>query len=162
MCLNPQFAPMDCGAGIVLGFRKMARPSRYLGLVVESEEDLCAQARTRAAASRSRMAFRLSAGHPGRLHQGCTALGATWQAARPCVLLGVRAMNLNFHTQRSRLPLLRGLCLATGAFLLVASGASARTPQGGNVIRFVRNPDAAPEFKLDPPHGNPLTLPTTP
>src|SRR5258707_14090104 len=106
------------------------------------------------------MAFRLSAGQPGRLHQGCTALGATWQAARPCVLLGVRAMNLNFHTQRSRLPLLRGLCLATGAFLLVASGASARTPQGGNVIRFVRNPDDAPEVRIAALDGKPLSLPT--
>jgi thiol-disulfide isomerase/thioredoxin len=69
-------------------------------------------------------------------------------------------MNLNFHTQRSRLPLLRGLCLAVGAFLLVTCGASARTPQGGNVIRFVRNPDAAPEFKLDALDGKPLSLAT--
>src|SRR5258708_23699440 len=69
-------------------------------------------------------------------------------------------MNLHFHMQRSRLPLLGGLCLATGAFLLVASGASARTPQGGNVIRFVRNPDAAPEFKLDALDGKPLSLAT--
>src|SRR5216684_4881198 len=76
----------------------------------------------------------------------------------PCVLLSGRAMNLHFHMQRSRLPLLGGLCLAAGAFLLVASGASARTPQGGNVIRFVRNPDAAPEFKLDSIDGKPLTL----
>src|SRR5229473_1681531 len=160
MCSNPQFAPMDCGAGIVLDFRKMAKPSRHLGLVVESEEDLCAQARTRAAASRSRMAFRLSAGHPGRLHQGCTALGATWQAARPCVLLSRRTMNINIPMRRSRLPLRSRLCLGFGALLLVACGASARTPQGGNVIRFVRNPDAAPEFKLDALDGKPLSLAT--
>src|SRR5882762_6353482 len=67
-------------------------------------------------------------------------------------------MNLHFHMQRSRLPLLGGLCLATGAFLLVTCGVSARTPQGGNVIRFVRNPDAAPEFKLDALDGQPLSL----
>jgi thiol-disulfide isomerase/thioredoxin len=67
-------------------------------------------------------------------------------------------MNLNFHTQRSRLLLLRGQCLAIAAFLLVTSGASARTPQGGNVIRFVRNPDAAPEFNLDALDGKPLSL----
>src|SRR5712664_2356117 len=69
-------------------------------------------------------------------------------------------MNLHFHMQRSRLPLLRGLCLAIGAFLLVTCGVSARTPQGGNVIRFVRNPDAAPEFKLDALDGKPLSLAT--
>src|SRR5712664_4884886 len=67
-------------------------------------------------------------------------------------------MNLHFHMQRSRLPLLRGLCLAIGAFLLVTCGVSARTPQEGNVIRFVRNPDAAPEFKLDDLDGKALSL----
>jgi thiol-disulfide isomerase/thioredoxin len=69
-------------------------------------------------------------------------------------------MNLDFHTQRSRLPLLGALCLAAGAFLMVTCGASARTPQGGNVIRFVRSPDAAPEFKLDALDGKPLSLAT--
>src|ERR1700732_2971591 len=67
-------------------------------------------------------------------------------------------MNLNSHTQRSRLPLLIGLCFAAGAFLAVACGASARSPQDGNVIRFVRNPDAAPEFKLDGIDGKALSL----
>jgi len=33
-------------------------------------------------------------------------------------------------------------------------------PQGGNVIRFVRNPDAAPEFKLEALDGQPLSLAT--
>jgi cytochrome c biogenesis protein CcmG/thiol:disulfide interchange protein DsbE len=42
--------------------------------------------------------------------------------------------------------------------LLVAFPAFAKPPQGGNVIRFVRNPDAAPEFKLDGIDGRPLTL----
>ena len=69
-------------------------------------------------------------------------------------------MNLDFHSQRPRLSLLGVLCLVALAFLLVASGASARTPQGGNVIRFVRNPDAAPEFKLDGLDGKPLSLAT--
>src|ERR1700731_3967322 len=67
-------------------------------------------------------------------------------------------MNLNSHTQRSRLPLLIGLCFAAGAFLAVACGASARSPEEGNVIRFVRNPDAAPEFKLDGIDGKALSL----
>lgn len=70
-------------------------------------------------------------------------------------------MNHDFHTQRSRLPLLSVLGLAAGAFLLVACGtSSAKTPQGGNVIRFVRNPDAAPEFKLAALDGKPLSLAT--
>ena len=43
--------------------------------------------------------------------------------------------------------------------MLAACGASsARSPQGGKVIRFVRNPDAAPEFKLDALDGKPLSL----
>jgi thiol-disulfide isomerase/thioredoxin len=70
-------------------------------------------------------------------------------------------MNPVCHMQRSRLPLFSVLCFVAGAFVLVACGASsARSPQGGNVIRFVRNPDAAPEFKLDALDGKPLSLAT--
>jgi cytochrome c biogenesis protein CcmG/thiol:disulfide interchange protein DsbE len=67
-------------------------------------------------------------------------------------------MKLNSETQRSRLPLIIGFCLASGAFLPVACGASGRSSQEGNVIRFVRNPDTAPEFKLDGLDGRPLSL----
>jgi thiol-disulfide isomerase/thioredoxin len=67
-------------------------------------------------------------------------------------------MNFHLHTRRLRLPLTVGLCLAFGALSLAACAACARTPQGGNVIRFVRNPDAAPEFKLDALDGKPLSL----
>jgi thiol-disulfide isomerase/thioredoxin len=67
-------------------------------------------------------------------------------------------MNLNSYTQRSRLPLLIGLCFAAGAFLAVACGASAQSSQYGNVIRFVRYPEAAPEFKLDGLDGKALSL----
>jgi thiol-disulfide isomerase/thioredoxin len=69
-------------------------------------------------------------------------------------------MNFYLQTRRLRLPLLTGLCVAFGALSLVASEASARAPQGGNVIRFVRNPDAAPEFKLGALDGKPLSLAT--
>jgi thiol-disulfide isomerase/thioredoxin len=70
-------------------------------------------------------------------------------------------MNLAFHMQRSRLPLFGALCFIAGAFLLVACGtSSARSPQDGKVIRLVRNPDAAPEFKLDALDGKPLSLAT--
>ena len=59
-----------------------------------------------------------------------------------------------------RLQGLRALCLATGALLFSAFIASAGSPQQETerVIRFVRNPDAAPEFKLDSIDGKPLTL----
>jgi len=67
-------------------------------------------------------------------------------------------MNFSLHTRRLRLPFTLGLCFALAAFSLAAYAASARTPQGGNVIRFVRNPDAAPEFKLDALDGQPLSL----
>jgi len=69
-------------------------------------------------------------------------------------------MNFHLHTRRLRLPLLIGLCVAFGALSLTACDASARAPQGGNVIRFVRNPDAAPEFKLEAIDGQPLSLAT--
>jgi cytochrome c biogenesis protein CcmG/thiol:disulfide interchange protein DsbE len=67
-------------------------------------------------------------------------------------------MSLHSCSRRSRLLLPGILCLAAPAFLLVAFQAFAKPPQGGNVIRFVRNPDAAPEFKLDGIDGRPLSL----
>ena len=70
-------------------------------------------------------------------------------------------MNLACRMQCSRLLLFSVLSFVAGSFLLVACGASsARSPQGGNVIRFVGNPDAAPEFKLDALDGKPLSLAT--
>jgi thiol-disulfide isomerase/thioredoxin len=42
--------------------------------------------------------------------------------------------------------------------LIAAAATRAQSPQGGNVIRFVRNPDAAPEIKLNTLDGKPLTL----
>jgi thiol-disulfide isomerase/thioredoxin len=62
-------------------------------------------------------------------------------------------------SQLPRLPSWLILCLATGALLfssLVAFAASAQ--EADRVIRFVRNPDAAPEFNLDGIDGKPLTL----
>jgi thiol-disulfide isomerase/thioredoxin len=50
------------------------------------------------------------------------------------------------------------LCLACSAFLQVACGATAKSPQDGNVIRFVRNPDAAPDFTLETLDGKSLNL----
>ncbi len=54
----------------------------------------------------------------------------------------------------------RALRIFLAATMLVAAGcgASAKAPQGGNVIRFVRNPDAAPEFQLTTLDGKPLSL----
>jgi len=63
-------------------------------------------------------------------------------------------MNANLRPQA-----LLALCLTVGAFLPLACGASGRSPQEGDrVIHFVRNPDAAPEFKLDGLDGKVLTL----
>jgi thiol-disulfide isomerase/thioredoxin len=53
----------------------------------------------------------------------------------------------------------RALRFFLGAMLApVGCGASARAPQSGNVIRFVRNPDAAPEFQVTGLDGKPLSL----
>jgi thiol-disulfide isomerase/thioredoxin len=51
-------------------------------------------------------------------------------------------------------PLLLVLLLAAGGASACAQG----TGNQGNVIHFVRNPDAAPEFKLPGLDGKPLTL----
>jgi thiol-disulfide isomerase/thioredoxin len=85
---------------------------------------------------------------------------AAWQATRRCVLLGERVMSANFHMRRLRLPLRIVLYLAVSAFLFGICDASVRASQGGKVIRLVRNPDAAPEFKLDALDGKPLSLAT--
>ena len=51
------------------------------------------------------------------------------------------------------------VCLGVAtAFLALQCGASAKSAQTGNVIRFVRNPDVAPEFQLEALDGQPLSL----
>jgi thiol-disulfide isomerase/thioredoxin len=67
-------------------------------------------------------------------------------------------MNLRFRTQGPPQRSLIGRWLAACALLLAACGAAGGSPQEGNVIRFVRNPEAAPEFKLDGLDGRPLNL----
>ncbi len=54
----------------------------------------------------------------------------------------------------------RAVRIFLAATMLVAAGcgASAKAPQSGNVVRFVRNPDAAPEFQLTTLDGKPLSL----
>jgi cytochrome c biogenesis protein CcmG/thiol:disulfide interchange protein DsbE len=54
----------------------------------------------------------------------------------------------------------RAVRIFLAATMLVAAGcgALAKAPQSGNVIRFVRNPDAAPEFQLTTLDGKPLSL----
>src|SRR5262249_24028435 len=55
---------------------------------------------------------------------------------------------------------LRAIVFAVALCSLAAAGVSAGEPaQGeGNVIRFVRNPDVAPAFKLDTLDGKPISL----
>jgi thiol-disulfide isomerase/thioredoxin len=48
--------------------------------------------------------------------------------------------------------------LIAAALVAAGCGASAKSSQGGNVIRFVRNPDVAPEFQLTALDGKPLSL----
>lgn len=67
-------------------------------------------------------------------------------------------MNRNRHARLSQLLLLIGASLGAGACLSIASGGATGSPQQGKVIRFVRSPDAAPEFKLETLDGKPLSL----
>jgi thiol-disulfide isomerase/thioredoxin len=64
----------------------------------------------------------------------------------------------SLYTRRSRLPSIVGLSLGIAALLPIACAASPRSQQQGNVIRFVRNPEAAPDFKLNGLDGKALTL----
>ena len=59
---------------------------------------------------------------------------------------------------RSLLRISLGLCLAAAALLSPARGASGEPRQNEGVIRFVRNPDAAPDFKVDSLDGKALSL----
>lgn len=65
---------------------------------------------------------------------------------KPIVQLGRNA------TSRALRLLLATMVVAAGC------GASAKTPQSGSVIRFVRNPDVAPEFQLEGLDGKALSL----
>jgi len=91
---------------------------------------------------------------PGEIENAADTLASR----RACVLLSKQAMSLPFHTRPSRLLLSGILCLAVITFLVVTCETAAKSAQSGNVIRFVRNPDAAPDFKLDAIDGHPLTL----
>jgi thiol-disulfide isomerase/thioredoxin len=64
----------------------------------------------------------------------------------------------SFQKQRSRGPSIAGLSLFLATLLPIACAASPKPQQPGNVIRFVRNPEAAPEFKLDGLDGKTLSL----
>src|SRR6266481_2056325 len=66
-------------------------------------------------------------------------------------------MKMTFRSPRPQTY--RALCLAIRAFflsMLFAGGGFAQ--EGDRVIHFVRNPDVAPDFKLDSLDGKPLTL----
>jgi thiol-disulfide isomerase/thioredoxin len=64
----------------------------------------------------------------------------------------------NALLRRSLLLYFISSVLLTGLLLLVPARTPARPQESGNVIRFVRNPDPAPEFKLAGLDGKPVTL----
>ena len=82
----------------------------------------------------------------------------TLASSRAYVLLSEHSMNLHSCTRRSRIRWSGILYFASSALLLVTCETSAKPAQAENVIRFARNPDAGPEFKLDSIDGHPLSL----
>ena len=66
-------------------------------------------------------------------------------------------MKLNCRT-RWRLHVLLGTCFAAAALFSPTHGASRKSRQNESVIRFVRNPDVAPDFKVEGLDGKPLSL----
>ena len=94
-----------------------------------------------------------------------TARIARWERIKPCRPSRKNAvvrLVVICSGQHRRLPALRA-CLAVIALLWpVLVGASRPQEQpSDNVIHFVRNPDPAPDFKLDDLDGKPLTLAST-
>jgi cytochrome c biogenesis protein CcmG/thiol:disulfide interchange protein DsbE len=67
-------------------------------------------------------------------------------------------MNRSFQKQPPRLLPIVCFSLFVAGLVPIACAASPKTQQQGNVIRFVRNPETAPEFKLDGLDGKALTL----
>ena len=64
---------------------------------------------------------------------------------------------MKLHSRIRRVRVL-GLCLAALALFSPTCGASGKSRQNESVIRFVRNPDAAPDFKVEGLDGKPLSL----
>ena len=64
---------------------------------------------------------------------------------------------MRMSAQRTRRTLLF-VCAIAGAFLAGSMACAGRTQEVDRVIRLVRNPDPAPEFKLDDLDGKALTL----
>jgi thiol-disulfide isomerase/thioredoxin len=58
----------------------------------------------------------------------------------------------------SRRALRIGLRFCFAALSVASAGRAGAAQQGGKVIRFVRDPDPAPDFKLEDLQGKPLTL----
>lgn len=63
-----------------------------------------------------------------------------------------------FHLRALSNPALAFTLAAATAFVPVACRASASSSQATKVVRLVRNPDAAPDFKLDSLEGKPISL----
>ena len=81
----------------------------------------------------------------------------SWHVLARYVLLEL--MTKVLHRRRKRLyAFAASIFIAALSFLAAGCGPSAKSAQSGNVIRFVRNPDAAPDFKLESLDGKPLNL----
>ena len=83
--------------------------------------------------------------------------GGAWQTAAD-MFSYTKLMERTIHRQSIQTGAL-AVCMGVAtAFLALGCGTSAKSAQTGNVIRFVRNPDAAPEFQLEALDGKPLSL----
>ena len=79
--------------------------------------------------------------------------------------MGGGVPSLSTHTKQKTSGLANALCVVLFLAIVFGLGSSAiaqeaapTTPESGPVIRFVRNPDQAPDFKLDDLDGKPLSL----
>lgn len=95
----------------------------------------------------------------------CTTAPVTPLESHSCKKIGVGVPPLLIYTKQTAYKAATALCilLLVVAALGFASSAFAQeaapaTPDSGPVIRFVRNPDQAPDFKMDDLDGKPLSL----
>lgn len=114
---------------------------------------------------KAELAAALAAGITAVESYSCTTASVTPLESHSCKNVGGGVPSLSTHTKQKTSGLANALCVVLFLAIVFGLGSSAiaqeaapTTPESGPVIRFVRNPDQAPDFKLDDLDGKPLSL----
>jgi thiol-disulfide isomerase/thioredoxin len=95
----------------------------------------------------------------------CTAASVNPLESHSCKKEGGGVPRLLIHSKEKAYKFSNALCVVLFLAIALGLGSSAfaqeaapTTPDSGPVIRFVRNPDQAPDFKMDDLDGKPISL----